>query len=68
MECDYAALLDRGWFISQTLGAFGAQLRFTELDAAGVQCRPGHRKSLQASVLQLILHLTTALCSPLLVH
>ena len=22
MECDYTALLDRGWFISQTLGAF----------------------------------------------
>lgn len=47
MECDYAALLDRGWFISQTLGAFGAQLRFTELDSASVQCRPVHMKNLQ---------------------
>lgn len=50
MECDYAALLDRGWFISQTLGAFGAQLRFTELDSASVQCRSVHMKNLQLAL------------------
>lgn len=47
MGCDYAALLDRGWFISQTLGAFGAQLTFTELDFGSMQCRPVHMKNLQ---------------------
>ena len=26
IECDHAALLDRGWFILQTLGAFGVEV------------------------------------------
>lgn len=30
IECDYAALLDRSWFMLQMLGAFGTEVLFTE--------------------------------------
>lgn len=39
MECDCAGLLDRGWFILQTLGASGAEVPIAEPNSSGDYCR-----------------------------